>query len=139
MTTWFCPACFEEVDAAAERCPACGEVLGPMDAATYEDKLIRALDHRLTDRRVMAARILGLMGSRKAVPRLATLAVEPRDPYLAAEAVTALGRIGGKEAAAVVRDLAERGGAVVKSAAIAASAGMEGATKSTSGHGPPAR
>lgn len=91
MPTWFCLECFSELDAGASRCPQCGASVGDSDA--YEEKLIRALGHRLTDRRVLAARILRELRSHAAIPRLAALADDPSDPYLAAEAARALARI----------------------------------------------
>jgi hypothetical protein len=89
VTTWFCPECFVEVDETASQCPSC---LAPTDVSawSYEDKLVRALDHHLSDRRVLAARILGRIRSRAAVPRLAELAVDRADPYLAATAAMSL-------------------------------------------------
>lgn len=54
---------------------------------------MRALNHRLPDRRVLAARILGTFRSRAAVLRLAELAVDDQDPYLAAQAARALALI----------------------------------------------
>jgi HEAT repeat protein len=93
MITWFCPECFAEVDETAERCPACG-CSTDMTGWTYEQKVLKALDHRhLPDRRVLAAQILGRLRSRAAVPRLAELAGDPTDLYLAAEAARSLALI----------------------------------------------
>jgi HEAT repeat protein len=91
VPTWFCLECFAELDAGASHCPQCGASLGDSDA--YEAKLIRALNHRLPDRQVLAARILGELRSHAAIPRLAALADDPSDPYLAAEAARALALI----------------------------------------------
>jgi HEAT repeat protein len=55
--------------------------------------LIRALSHRLSDRRILAAEILGRQRSRAATPRLAHLALEGDDPYLQASAARALAAI----------------------------------------------
>jgi hypothetical protein len=90
--TWFCPECFEEIDTPRQRCPSCG-ALAEDDRQSYEDKLVRALNHRLPDRQVLAARILAALRSRAAVPRLAELAVDDKDPYLAAEAARSLALI----------------------------------------------
>jgi HEAT repeat protein len=114
MMAWFCPRCHAEVRASDVRCSACGAGLGPID---YEDGLIAALDHRLLERRIIAAYVLGQRRSRRAIPRLIEVARDGSDPYLAAESVRALARIGGEEAEAVVRELATSGGAVVSSAA----------------------
>jgi hypothetical protein len=90
--TWFCTECFEEINAPGQRCPSCGALVED-DLQSYEDKLVRALNHRLPDRQVLAARILGRLRSRAAVPGLADLAVDDKDPYLAAEAARALALI----------------------------------------------
>ena len=74
------------------RCAACG-VTTESEVGSYEDKLVRALDHHLSDRRLLAARILGKLGSRVAVPRLVEVATNDDDPYLAAEAARSLALI----------------------------------------------
>jgi predicted nucleic acid-binding Zn ribbon protein len=90
--TWFCAECFEEIDTPRRHCPSCGAPVED-DLRSYEDQLVRALNHRLSDRQVLAARILAALRSRAAVPRLADLAVDDEDPYLAAEAARALALI----------------------------------------------
>lgn len=92
MITRFCPECFAEIDLQGERCSSCGAPT-TKDERTYEEKLVRALDHHLADRRLLAARILGALGSRAAVPRLAEAAGDATDPYLAAEAARSLALI----------------------------------------------
>lgn len=92
MSIWFCLTCFTEVEPATERCTACGAPTDG-DRKSYEDKLVRALDHRLSDRRLLAARILGELRSRAAVPSLAEAAADGEDPYVAAEAARSLALI----------------------------------------------
>ncbi len=112
---WFCPDCFAEVDEGRRCCPRCGAALmdRPRD---YEAGLIRSLHHPLHDRRLLAAHILGVRRSRRAVPDLIE-AVELGDPYVAAEAVTALALIEDPTGLEVVRRTAERGPAVARAAA----------------------
>jgi HEAT repeat protein len=92
VITWFCPDCLADVDPEAERCPSCGAPTDT-DDRTYEQKLVRALDHHLSDRRLLAGRILGDLRSRAAVPRLAEAAMDPTDLYFAAEAARSLALI----------------------------------------------
>lgn len=113
MITWFCPECFAEVDPSVERCPACGAST-PVDERTYEQKLIRALDHRLPDRRRLAARILGMVGSRAALPKLVDAATDPSDPYVAAEAARSLALI--EPHHPLVRRLREHGPVLTRAA-----------------------
>ncbi|GBC86539.1 hypothetical protein HRbin12_00532 [bacterium HR12] len=111
--TWFCPSCFAEVDRAAARCPVCGARLD-VDERSYEEKLIAALSHRLHDRRLIAAELLGRLGSRAATPRLAELATDDGDPYLQAAAARALARIDPQHP--LVRRLATAGSVLTRAA-----------------------
>jgi MFS family permease len=118
MIQWFCLECFGEVEAGARRCPWCGADLNKSDAQDFDGKLIRALDHRLSDRRILAVRALGARRTGSAVPSLVRLAGHDQDPYVAAEAVRALTLIGHPEGLEVVRRMAgEDCSVVVKSAA----------------------
>jgi HEAT repeat protein len=81
---------------------------------TYEQKLIRALDHRLPDRRVIAAKVLGAIRSRAALPRLVELASGDPDPYVQAEAAGALAAIEPEHP--LVRELSEHGPALTRAA-----------------------
>jgi len=85
------------------RCAA--DLTGP--PRDFEESLIRALRHPLPDRRLLAAEILGARRAHAALPRLIQLVEEGDDPYLMAEAVTALARIGDPAALAVVRQIAQ--------------------------------
>jgi HEAT repeat protein len=113
VITWFCPECFAEVDPKAKRCPSCGAATDP-DDRTYEQKLILALGHHLSDRRLLAARILGAIRSRAAVPRLAQAAMDPADPYVAAEAARSLALIDSEHP--VVRRLRHDGPVLARAA-----------------------
>lgn len=113
---WFCTECFEQVGEGDTRCASCGAVLGE-DKRSYEQKLIAALGHRLPDRRVLAAKILGLLRSEDAVPQLGRLARQRGDPYLAAEAVDALARIRTPDAMAILQRVAAQGAVIARKAA----------------------
>jgi len=119
MSQWYCPDCFAEVAPDAARCPRCDADLSEPDG-DFEQRLIRALRHPLSDRRLLAAQILGARQARRAVPPLIEAAQQPHDPYLAAEAVTALARIGDPAGLAVVDRLARDGPVVPRAAARAA-------------------
>jgi HEAT repeat protein len=110
--TWFCLDCFAEVPPHADRCPACGAPTD--DGRGYEQKLLAALSHRLPDRRLLAAELLGRLGARGAIPRLAELAGDDRDPYLQATAARALARMDPDHP--VVLRLAERGPVLARAA-----------------------
>jgi len=116
-STWFCPDCWQEVTPEERTCPACGTDLGKHERADYEAKLIRALEHRMADRRLIAARVLGQIGGTRAVRALIKLAERGDDPYASAEAVRALSRIGGRQATAYLRKANDHPSAVVRHAA----------------------
>jgi hypothetical protein len=87
--TWFCPSCFAELPGQDRRCPRCGTDPAAVDQG-FEAALIGALRHRLHDRRLVAAHILGARRVAAAVPALIAAAGDGDDPYLAAEAARAL-------------------------------------------------
>jgi HEAT repeat protein len=114
---WFCPECFAQVDQRSTRCPRCGVDLSHR-RRDYEADLIKALRHPLADRRLVAAQILGARRSRRAVAALIdAVAASDSDPYLAAEAVVALGLIEDPRGLEVVRQAAEHGPVVPRAAA----------------------
>jgi HEAT repeat protein len=96
-----------------EVCPSCGGSTST-EGWNYERKLVAALDHHLSDRRMLAARILGRLRAESAVRRLAELAVDPSDPYLAAEAAASLAHIDPEHP--LVRDLVQGGPLLVRTA-----------------------
>lgn len=118
--TWFCPACFIIVDERAIECASCGADLVALDRDEWDEKLRRALRHHLPDRRVLAARALGLRRTESAVDDLVAIAESDLDPYVAAAAVAALASIGGGRAMDVVARIAATGPAVPRAAARAA-------------------
>lgn len=114
---WFCPVCGAEVQQGTAACPACGADLRSADKADYDQKLIWALDSKLPETKLMAARILGERRASQSVSRLMALAAEDIDPYLKAEVVRALGRIGDERGLEVVRRAAAYGEPPVRAAA----------------------
>jgi len=116
MVQWYCPDCFAEVEQQTAHCPRCGADLAD-PARDFEEQLIRALRHPLPDRRLLAAQVLGQRGARRAVPRLIQIIEEPDDPYLVAEAIVALARIGDPAGLAVVDRISRQGSAVARAAA----------------------
>jgi HEAT repeat protein len=98
----YCPVCWQEIPAGAERCPSCGAAVD--ETADYTDKLIAALRHPEPFTRRRAAYLLGLRRDGRGVPALiAVLETADNDPYVRAEAALALGAIGGAEAQEALR------------------------------------
>jgi len=68
MVTFYCPHCWETVNLNQEKCPHCGYFLDDFKKLNFEEKLLTALHHTVLERRIMAAQILGIQGSQKAIP-----------------------------------------------------------------------
>jgi HEAT repeat protein len=118
--TWFCLSCFAEVEDAQRQCPNCGVDLTALDSESLDERLVRALGHRLAGRRIVVAQVLGNRRAASAVPALAEVAIRDDDPFVAAEAVRALVRIGTDNALAAARTVATWGSVVPRRAARAA-------------------
>ena len=114
MVTYFCPKCWKAVSENATVCPHCGWSLDK--SSTYVEKLILALasPDGATARR--AAYLLGKLGDSRAVPSLVER-LNHGDAYVAAEAVTALARIGTADALCAVSNARRHRFAIVRWAA----------------------
>jgi hypothetical protein len=99
-TTFFCPACWEQVAEVTRVCPACGvDIPLYLSRTDYGAQLIATLRHPDAGRRLLAAWILSERREQRAVPALRMiLLTEKRDVYMAKAAAAALARIGGVEA-----------------------------------------
>ena len=114
--TYYCPACWARVTDTAQICPMCSADLTSLDRDPLDTKLVRALHHPDAETARRAARILGLRGTRRAVPALWARCRERSDPYLRAEIACALRRIGGPDAGAALTQLGADPSVVVRQA-----------------------
>ncbi len=71
----YCPGCFAQIEAAAERCLACGLDLQRLSARDYRAKLLAALHHPLSEVRMRAIIALGWRGEADAAQPLAECAL----------------------------------------------------------------
>lgn len=101
MPVFYCPHCWQEVPPQSQVCPHCGAGLN-QDDEDYLAKLIAALRHPdyLTQRR--AAFIMGLLRDARAREPLTATLRGSADPYVRAEAATALGVIDDPEVEAIL-------------------------------------
>jgi len=67
MLIYYCPNCWSTVTGDDITCPKCGYELGVFQQLDYEEKLLNALHHTVSERRVMAAQILGNLQSERAL------------------------------------------------------------------------
>jgi probable phosphoglycerate mutase len=94
MITYYCPACWHDISATDTRCPACGFELSQDRSLDFEAKLLRSLEHPVPEKRMLAIRILGELGSQAALPGLQKmLETEVKDIYALREALVAVSKI----------------------------------------------
>jgi len=104
MTTFFCPSCWQTLEEDQDPCPHCGcKVSEYLQAKSYTQRLIEALNHPEPETPVRAAYILGAKRDREAVPFLVEKAESTKDVYLAMTCLDALARIGGQDAVNGIR------------------------------------
>jgi HEAT repeat protein len=109
--------CWVEVPEGATSCPSCAADLEALDRTDFGEKLARALGHPSPDIVRRAVEILGRRRSVEAVPALLARFRRGVDPYLGAEIVTALARIGGAEARAALNDWSRSNSLLIRRAA----------------------
>ncbi len=101
--TYFCWCCYATNLRSSGPCTFCGQAIEAPVEASYEDRLIWALEHPLPGRQMIAAQVLGELREPAAEPPLRAL-VHAADPFLAAQALRSLVSIVGVDG---VRDLLE--------------------------------
>ena len=82
MVTYFYPACWSVVPERATTCSQCGEDLGEYNQLSIEEKYILALRHPVSENRIIAARFLGKLGSRKALPEFERMLRDEQEYYV---------------------------------------------------------
>jgi hypothetical protein len=93
--TFYCWRCYAANDRPRGACSRCGGEIAAPPEADYVDLLVWSLRHPLVERRMIAAQVLGQRREPRARDRLQELAEDPADPYLAAQALSALIAIDG--------------------------------------------
>ncbi len=67
MLTYYCPQCWTIITKEEKFCPNCGYEVRLFLESDYEEKLLAALHHTVPERRIMAAQILGIRKSQRAL------------------------------------------------------------------------
>jgi len=67
MVTYYCPHCWTILDEKDQVCPKCGYVIKDYQDLSYEDMLLNALHHPVPERRIIAAQVLGILKSQRAL------------------------------------------------------------------------
>ena len=108
MITYYCPGCWAIVAEDQTVCPHCGYALNRFDDLSFEDKLLAALHHSVSERRIMAAQILGNRGSQRAVPEFKKIVESGEDDYFFLRAVLlAVSKINHPQQAAILQTAAQ--------------------------------
>lgn len=115
----FCWNCFQTIDSDDALCRDCGRQQNPVPGDLRE-KLIRALKHPIGETRRRASFLLGQKRVSEATADLDDLVEQDPDPYVAAEAVTALGKIGTPDALYGIERAASHESFVVRQRAVEA-------------------
>ncbi|MHB8595700.1 MAG: HEAT repeat domain-containing protein [Ktedonobacteraceae bacterium] len=98
----YCPTCWAENLIGATACDRCGASLSETRAILYDQKLMQALHHPVSETREMAARLLGQRRDKQALPVLLSRLLEETDIGVACSISKALGQMGDCQAAAAL-------------------------------------
>lgn len=117
MLTYYCPQCWGVLQGDESHCPHCGYELGQFTQLPYEDKLLAALHHPVQERQIIAAQVLGELGSVRALPEFEKLLEREEDYYLLRAVLLAVARIDHPQRRALLRKAREHSSLLVRSLA----------------------
>jgi HEAT repeat protein len=104
MITYYCPNCWRELSEQDDVCPTCGYLMADFSRLALEEKLLLSLSHPVLDSQMMAAQILGNLGSTKALPQFEVILSDPKTKiYLLREVIQALSKIRHPKSAELLR------------------------------------
>ncbi len=87
MLTYYCPNCWTIVEENQKVCPNCGYSLADFAHFDFDDKLIAALHHPVTERRIMAAQVLGNRQCKRALPEFRKILESDESNYFFLRAI----------------------------------------------------
>lgn len=87
MLTYYCPHCWTVIIENKNICPNCGYDISQFVESDYEDKLLAALHHSVPERKIMAAQILGIRKSQRALPEFMKIITSKETDYYFLRAV----------------------------------------------------
>jgi len=87
VLTYYCPNCWAIIANDAVVCSECGYQLDHFEKLSYEDKLLAAIHHSVSERRNMAVQVLGNLGSQHALPKFLEIIENETDDYFLLRAV----------------------------------------------------
>ncbi len=87
MLTYYCPRCWEIVQENQQVCPNCGYKLDDFTHFDFDDKLIAALHHSVSERKIIAAQVLGIRQCKRALPEFKKILSSGEDNYFFLRAI----------------------------------------------------
>jgi HEAT repeat protein len=105
LITVYCPACWQEIPEGVSDCPVCGFPLAQDDVLSFEEKLLRSLEHPVQDIRLMAIQILGNLSCQAALPYFERVLHQPEaDMFELREVLIALSKFQDPRSAELIQE-----------------------------------
>lgn len=93
--TFFCPNCWKKMAEEQLVCSQCRASISNWETKTFAAKLLQALSHPEPQTQMRAVYLLGETKNASALDALAQLFRTSRDPFLQAEVIKGVNKIGG--------------------------------------------
>lgn len=117
---FYCPACWKEISEEERVCVRCGQAVSVWDKKSFTEKLISALSHPEPMTRDRAIHLLGERKVTQAVGALAALYRRGKNPFVQAEIIEAIGKIGGDAGHGLLTEALRHPSFIVRGEAIKA-------------------
>lgn len=118
MLTFYCPNCWTALEENTRKCPHCGYEIDNFESSSYEDKLLAALHHLVPERRVMAAQILGNLGSHRALTEFKNIIRTESDYFFLRAVLIACAKIDSPERLQILQLATEHESKLVRDLAV---------------------
>jgi|YelNatPaOPRAMG01_1025707.scaffolds.fasta_scaffold00756_21 HEAT repeat protein len=115
MITYYCPECWQVISEKDTRCPHCNYDLSRFNELTFEQKLLRSLDHPVVEMRIIAARTLGDLGYVDALPYFEKMLDQEKvDYYLLRAVLEATAKINHPQAMRILQRAKEHPSSLIR-------------------------
>lgn len=111
---FFCTTCWKEITCEEKICPQCGADIKEHEQKGFEKKVINALKHPERETVQRAVWILGRLKSIESVKPLMSLFEKTDNPYIKAEILDALDKMGTPKATNIIEEAVNSAFSVVR-------------------------